>query len=63
MPVIAISRLTGSGGATIGQQIADRLGQFAVPWIISYKNQYASASWLRQGEFIVCHSFQMDQRR
>jgi Cytidylate kinase-like family len=26
MPVITISRLTGSGGATIGRQIADRLG-------------------------------------
>ena len=26
MPVITISRLTGSGGATIGQRIADRLG-------------------------------------
>ena len=26
MPVITVSRLTGSGGATIGQQLADRLG-------------------------------------
>src|SRR3712207_7422094 len=26
MPVITISRLTGSGGATIGQRLAERLG-------------------------------------
>src|SRR3954454_14683303 len=26
MPVITVSRLTGSGGATIGQRLAERLG-------------------------------------
>jgi cytidylate kinase len=55
MPVITVSRLTGSGGAAIGQQIAERLGA-------SYLNRQIIEEVARRVGTSEAHAAQNDER-
>ncbi|HZB94640.1 MAG TPA: cytidylate kinase-like family protein [Herpetosiphonaceae bacterium] len=55
MPVITVSRLTGSGGAAIGQQIAERLG-------VSYLNRQIIEEVARRVGTSEAHAAQNDER-